>query len=165
MGRTVKTQPIVVPIAVMLFLIVPFAQAADWPQYRGPNQDGISTEKLNPAWPPEGPKLLWKVPFAGYGSFAVSGDKVFGLTRRDVKGKMRKLCVALDAATGKELWAADITMGKSSATADADGERSGDGPRSTPTVSDGKVYVYSTDAKLCCFVAATGRELWRVDML
>jgi len=78
---------------------------------------------------------------------------------------MRELCVALDAATGKELWAADITVGKSSSTAAADGERSGDGPRSTPTASDGKVYVYSTDAKLCCFDAQTGKELWRVDVL
>ena len=160
-----KPQSIAVRMAVMLLLIAPFAHAADWPQYRGPNQDGISTETLNPVWPAEGPKLLWKIPVNGYGSFAISGDKVFALTSRDNKGEMRELCVALDAATGKELWAADITIGKYASAADADDEKSGDGPGSTPTVSDGKVYVYSTDAKLCCFDAQTGKELWRVDVV
>ncbi|HEX2973326.1 MAG TPA: hypothetical protein VHP11_13405, partial [Tepidisphaeraceae bacterium] len=36
--------------------------AADWPQYRGLNQDGISAEKVNLTWPAAGPKVLWKVP-------------------------------------------------------------------------------------------------------
>jgi len=150
-------------LAGILCLTSTSAFAMDWPQYRGPNQDGISTEKLNPAWLPAGPKLLWKIPIAGYGSFAVCGNQVFALAKRENKGQLRELCVALDVATGKELWAADVTLGRNSSPADSD--KTADGPRSTPTVNDGKVYVYSTDAKLCCFDAQTGKELWRVDVL
>lgn len=161
-----KSQLSAVRITVILFLTVTAAFASDWPQYRGQNQDGISKETLNPVLPAGGPKLLWKVPVNGYGSFAISGDKVFALTSRANKGEMRELCVALDAATGKELWAADVTRAEyKSPFVDLERQKDSDGPRSTPTVNDGKVYVYSTDAKLCCFDTKTGKELWRVDML
>ena len=165
-----KAKPIVIRMAIMLALIAPLAKAADWPQYRGPNQDGISTEKLNPVWLPEGPKLVWKVPLSqGYSSFAVSGDKVFTLIRRgEVKGQMQELCVALDAATGKEVWASEIENNVKYLTetgTDSKGRTFGNGPRSTPAVNDGKVYVYSHGAKLCCVDAQTGKEVWRVDVL
>ena len=47
-----------------LSLLLPSAAglAADWPQYRGPDQTGASSEKVDLGWPAEGPKLLWKVP-------------------------------------------------------------------------------------------------------
>ena len=133
----------------ILCLTITTAFAADWPQYRGANQDGISTEKLNPVWPPEGPKLIWKVALGnGYSSFAVSGDKAFTMVSRENKdGKMRELCIALDAATGKEVWAADITLGNYAAQSDSYGEKGGNGACSTPTIKDGKVYVYSVDLK------------------
>jgi len=150
----------------MLLLPVAAALGGDWPQYRGPNQDGISTERINPVWPAEGPKALWKVPLpSGYSSLAVVGDKVFTLISREVKGEMRELCIALDAATGKEVWAADITRGDYQPQSDQYGEKGGNGACSTPTVNDGKVYVYSIDMKLCCFEAQTGKEIWRVDVL
>jgi len=161
----VKTTSLVIPIVAVMFLTTLITMASDWPQYRGSNQDCISPEKIN-VWPPEGPKLVWKVPMTnGYGSFSVSGDKVFGLISREIKGEMREMCVALDAATGKELWVADVTSGAYNQFGDEDAEKGGFGPRSTPTVNDGKVYVYSVDLKLCCFDAQTGKELWRVDVL
>ena len=158
-----KTQSIIARIAIVLFLIAPVARAADWPQYRGLNQDGISTEKIG-SWPAEGPKLVWKVSnFSGWGSFAVSGDKAYTLIGRDGD----ELCIALDASTGKELWAAKLKQGAKFLTnADhASFEKGGYGPGATPTVNDGKVYVYSIDMNLCCLDAQTGKELWRVDVL
>jgi len=161
-----KSQLIALRITVMLFLTGTAAFASDWPQYRGQNQDGISTEKLDPVWPPEGPKLIWKVPLGnGYSSFAVSGDKAFTMVSRENKGEMRELCIALDAATGKEIWAADITRGNYASQSDSYGEKGGNGACSTPTVNGGKVYAYSIDMKLCCLDAQTGKELWRVDVL
>ena len=154
-------------VAAILFLTITVAMAADWPQYRGPNQDGISTEKLD-AWPPAGPKLVWKVEnFSGWGSFAVSGDKVFTLIDRENNGVSSETCIALDAATGKELWTAEIAQGAKffKNTDHASWEKGGYGPGSTPTVNDGKVYVYSIDMNLCCLDAQTGKELWRVDVL
>lgn len=164
-----KTQSNLVRVSIILFLIVPLAMAADWPQIRGANQDGISTEKIS-VWPPEGPKLVWRVPLTqGYSSFAVCGDKVFTLIRRgEVKGQLQELCVALDAATGKEIWASEIESGVKYLTetgTDSKGRTFGDGPRSTPAVGDGKVYVYSHGAKVCCLDAQTGKEVWRVDVL
>src|SRR5688500_20130683 len=54
------------------------AQAADWPQYRGPNHDGSSPEQITASWPREGPREIWKAPLGGsFGPFAVSGGKGF----------------------------------------------------------------------------------------
>jgi len=99
-------------------LSVPFilqsaaSRADDWPQYRGPNQDGISTEKANVKWGAAGPKVIWKVPVdKGFSSFAVSGGKVLTQVIRGGETP-REVCLALDAATGKELWFADIGVGK-----------------------------------------------------
>ena len=158
-------------VIALLFLSITAAPAGDWPQYRGPNQDGISTEKLNAIWPAEGPKLLWKIPLnQGFSSFVVSGDKVFTLVTRDNKGEAWEWCIALDAATGKELWATPIDCpvvswkGVKRPSSGGEDEYLGGGPRSTPAVNDGKVYVYSFEMVLCCFDAQTGKELWRVDV-
>jgi len=163
-----KTRSFATSIATMLFLTTPQVMAADWPVYFGPNQDGISTEKANPVWPPQGPKLIWKVPLMGYSSFVVSGNKAFTLTGRENQGELRDVCVALDAATGKELWAVDLSKsGRKMSNGGVDKSIGGDGtgPRTTPTVNDGRVYVYSVDMKLFCLDAQTGKELWRVDVI
>ncbi len=164
-----KTFLSVLPAVFALFLTGSrISIAADWPQYRGPNQDGVSIEKINSLWPPAGPKTVWKVEnLDGFGSFAVSGGKAFTLTSREDKGVLAELCLALDAVTGKEIWAAAVIPGvKYKSSADAEGGiYGGYGPQSTPTVNEGKVYVYSTELSLCCFEEKTGRELWRVDVV
>ena len=76
------------------------AGAADWPQYRGPNQDGISTEPVKLDWPASGPKVAWKAPTpTGFSSFSVAGGKAFIQVVRNG----REICLALDAVTGREL--------------------------------------------------------------
>ena len=149
-------------VIAILFLTITAAMAADWPQYRGPNQDGVSTEKLT-VWPPAGPKLVWKAPnLSGWGSIVVSGNKAFTLISKENNGASSEVCIALDLATGKQLWAADIKQGVKFETRQDHGkdEKGGYGPGSTPVVNDGKVYVYSFDMNLCCFDAQTGKELW-----
>ena len=142
--------------------------AADWPQYRGPNQDGLSTEKAALTWPAAGPKVVWKTPTKnGFSSFAVSGGKAYTQINRDVDGARRELLVALDANTGKELWFADIGSGKYDGGGDdgAPDNRGGDGPRSTPTVNGGKVYVSTQHLVVSCFDAASGKKLWSRDLM
>ena len=87
--------------------------AADWPIYRGPNQDGISPEKTDIQWGGGGPKVVWRKPTnTGFSSFAVSDGKVFTQVVREIKGNSREICLALDATTGRELWIADIARGE-----------------------------------------------------
>ena len=138
-------------------------RAADWPQYRGPNQDGVSSETANLKWGGTGHKVLWKVPtHTGFSSFAVSGDKVFIQVARG----NREICQALNAGNGHEIWSADIGIAKyKGGDAGAPDNRGGDGPRSTPTVNDGRVYVLTPGIVLVCFDAATGKKLWSHDIL
>jgi outer membrane protein assembly factor BamB len=144
------------------------ASAADWPQYRGPGQDGICHEPVNLIWPAGGPKVVWRIPTRnGFSSFAVCGGKAFTQVNRDRGGEPREICVALDAATGKELWFADVGVGSyvSGGDTGAAGNRGGDGPRSTPTINDGLVYVYTQDLVLHCLDAETGKPVWTKDVI
>ncbi len=142
--------------------------AADWPQYRGPDQTGATAEKVLLDWPAGGPKLLWKIPTPnGFSSFAVSGGKAYTQVNRDRDGQPREVCLALDALTGKELWAADVGEGRYPGGGDtgAPGNDGGDGPRSTPTCNDGRVYVATPNLVLYCLDASTGQPIWSKDLI
>ena len=157
------------PLALLTLSVGPhFSPAADWPQYRGPDQTGISSEKVDVRWGSDGPKVVWKTPTnLGFSSFVVSGGKAFTQVVRSINDAPRELCVAWDAATGKELWFADVGVGKFDAGGDsgAPDNRGGDGPRSTPTVNDGSVYVLTQNLILHCLDEATGKELWIKDLM
>ena len=158
---------IVATFSVLCVLSQALLLASDWPQYRGPTQDGLSPENLSLKWPASGPKVLWKSPTEnGFSSFAVSGGKVFTMVGRKIENTPKEVCVAMDAATGKELWAADVDLslyepGGNSGAPDNSG---GDGPRSTPTVSDGMVYVYTQNLVLVCLDAEKGTRIWEHDL-
>ncbi|MCY2996440.1 MAG: PQQ-like beta-propeller repeat protein [Planctomycetota bacterium] len=127
-----------------------------------------SAEKLNLRWSGAGPKVLWKTETnRGFSSFAISGGKALTQIVRDMAGKPREICLALDAKTGKELWATDVGIGTFDRGGDAGApdNSGGDGPRSTPTVNDGRVYVATQDLVLHCLDAATGKELWTKDLI
>ena len=141
--------------------------AADWPAYRGPGEDGISAEKILSSWPADGPKRLWTVKTpAGFSSFSIASGKAFTMVSRDVDGVFSEVCLALDADTGKEIWAAPTGVAKYQGGGDsgAEGNRGGDGPRSTPTISGNRVYVYSADMVLHCLDAETGKAVWNHDL-
>ena len=144
------------------------AHASDWPQYRGPNHDGTSSEKILKTWPATGLREIWKVPMKnGFSSITVGGGEAFTLVSRDVDGAAQEVCVAVDAKTGKELWAAPLGIAKydgggEAGTPDNGG---GDGPRSTPTFDNGKVYTYSARMVLQCFDATSGKQLWSSDLI
>jgi hypothetical protein len=76
--------------------------AADWSQYRGPDVGGISPETI--PGDRSKPKCLWRIPInGGFSTFVVGEGKALTVVARDVDGKLAEVCVALDAATGKEL--------------------------------------------------------------
>lgn len=146
----------------------PRAAAADWTQFRGPNHDGSSPEKISTSWPAAGLPQLWKVPLQnGFSALTVADGRAFTLVSRELDGADQEVLVALDANSGRELWSkplgiAEFDNGGNKGTPDNDG---GDGPRSTPTYDDGKVYTYSSRLELQCFDAASGKQVWGHNMI
>src|SRR5438093_1116921 len=94
-------------IVVLAANLVTQGASNDWPQWRGPHRDSLSTETgLLKEWPPGGPKLLWKAKGlgSGYSSVSVAGPRIFTL------GDKRQHCfvIALNLADGKPLWETEL---------------------------------------------------------
>ncbi len=157
---------------VMLFALAASAfpcrvPAADWTQFRGPNHDGTSPEKIVTEWPQSGLRQIWKTPLTdGFSALTVAGGKAFTLVLREVDGADQEVCVALDANSGRELWAVPLGVAKydGGGSKGAPGNDGGDGPRSTPTYDDGRVYTYSSRMVLQCLDAGTGKQIWGCDL-
>ncbi len=127
--------------------------AGDWPQWRGPNRDGVSTEKgLLDKWPEDGPKLLWKTTGlgAGYSSVSVADKTIY--TIGDLEDACYLFALSLE---GKQLWKARVGEPK--------GHRGYPGPRSTPTVTENSIYCFGQYGDLVC-VSTAGKEIWRVNI-
>ena len=149
-------------------LAVMGVQAADWPSYRGPLGNGHSPEKISRAWPEGGPKVLWRVPSrGGFSSFAVAGGRAVCLELRGFNGVEQEAVVARAADTGKEQWVQPLgTLKINDGGQDgAAGNKGGDGPRSTPAVDGGRVYTLSAKLVLQGWDAATGKEVWKHDLV
>ena len=155
-------------IIVLSAAIILPVSAADWPQYAGPNFNRSTPEKIQKVFPAGGPKVLWRVPTPdGFSSFAISSGKAFTQVLRDFEGAPREALIALNASTGKELWAQPlggikINNGGQDGTPDNKG---GDGPRSTPSVDGNRVYVLSGKLVLSCFDAGSGTPVWSHDLV
>lgn len=158
-------------LTVALFAPIALAclNAADWTQYRGPNTDGQSPEKwmLKSYVNSNSLQRAWLIKAeTGFSSFTVADGKAFTIVGRQVDGVKREVLIALNAADGKELWATPFGVARYDGGGDS-GEpdnRGGDGPRSTPSVSGGRVYVYGGAMKLVCFDAKDGKEIWAQDI-
>ncbi len=158
--RGVSLHAVSIWLALTLCALTP--RAGDWPQYRGPNHDGTSTETIRINWSEEPPRLLWKVSLdAALSSFSVSGGRAFTQVRRLHEGVEQEWCVALNAETGQELWAVPLGI----ADYPDGGVGGDDGPRSTPSVDGGHVFVFTSYLRLVCLDAATGQDIWSKDFV
>jgi len=112
--------------------------------------------------------VLWKEPVKnGFSSFTIAEGKAFTQMNRDIAGANREVCVALNASNGKELWAVPVGVGVYDGGGDSGtpDNKGGDGPRSTPTVSAGKVYVFNQLLVLFCLDSESGKVLWTKDLI
>src|SRR5215475_11496099 len=83
--------------------------AADWTQYRGPNHNGTSADRINKQWSGSITNPVWLVPVTnGPCSLTVSGGRIFTQIRRTIDGFDKEVCVALSTADGAELWATTV---------------------------------------------------------
>lgn len=154
------------PILALLALTITL-NATDWPQYRGPVGDGTTPDKIATTWG-TAPKVLWKVPAGtGFSSFVVSENRCFTIEGRD-EGGLKEVLVARDAATGKELWTAEIGVAEYGHGGGNDGAASnkgGDGPRSTPAIAGNLVITTNSDLVVHAHDAATGKLAWKRDLI
>ncbi|MEN3941168.1 PQQ-binding-like beta-propeller repeat protein [Prosthecobacter sp. SYSU 5D2] len=126
--------------------------AADWPIWRGPTYDGLSTEKN---WQLTGdPKVVWEAEIGlGFSSFVVSKGRVISTGHADDADTV----FCLDAKTGKQVW-------KHVYPADLGDKYYEGGTSATPTFDGDKVYHLSRWGDLFCFEAATGKVVWEKNV-
>ena len=150
-----------------VFLSPALTRADDWPQWLGPERDGIWRETgIVESFSEEGPDVLWRVPAGlGYSSPTVADGKVYLSdyvieegemfnnpgARAPLKGKERVRC--FDAGTGEEIWSHAYDQPYNISYPG--------GPRSTPTVADGKVYALGAEGKFVCLDADSGKLVWQ----
>ena len=126
------------------------AQSQDWPQFLGPNRNGSIDVPL-----PAAPKLVeaWRKPLgAGMSAISVSKGRAFTLYTDDTDDYL----VALDAATGAEVW--KVTLGRTH------NDTVTNGPGSTPAIAGELVVALGSGCRLQAFSVADGRPAWDVDV-
>ncbi len=152
-------------IVGFLCLIALVCCADDWPQWLGPQRDGVWRESgIAQRFPSDGLKFKWRAPIAaGYAGPAVANGRVYVTDRQagkgtsgnpfqrgTIPGNERVLC--LDEKTGKELWKHEYDCPYNVSYPA--------GPRATPVIDNGKVYTLGTEGHLFCFDAVNGKVLW-----
>jgi len=141
---------------VLLFslVIIAPAYAADWPQFQGPDRNGVSPENnIARIWPEGGPEQLWNVPLGdGFGGPAIRDGEVFVLDR---ESDLRDILRCIDLETGVEKW---------QFKSDAPGSTSFPGSRTTPTVTEKYVYTVGLMGQFYCIDRSTHRAKWTIDL-
>jgi outer membrane protein assembly factor BamB len=149
LGLTVAT------LAIAGSALVAARSGGNWPQWRGPKRDGVSTDvNLLQTWPAGGPPKAWVASGlgAGYSSVSIANGRIFTMgDRRD-----GQYVLGLDEANGQIQWSTRV------------GNRHDDddrgGPRATPTIDGELLYAIDTDGDIVCLEVATGKERWRRSM-
>lgn len=136
-----------------LISAAPQKPALDWPQFLGPDRNATTAAPVG--WKGPAPPVLWKRPVGqGFAGPIVAGDKLLIFHR--VNDKETLDC--LDAVTGKPVWSSGY---RSTYTDDFGFD---EGPRSTPCVSDGRVYTLGADGAFNCWELATGRNVFSAGL-
>ena len=146
---------------ILLYLLVvtaPFvslgAAPTDWPAWRGPQRDAISTETgLLQSWEKQTPPLLWQIGGLGDGfsSVAIARGMILTMGERPINEGDEKKCFlfARKVDEGQELWASPVGSGK---------------PNCTPTVDKDLVFALGREGDLLCARTSTGGEVWRRNL-
>jgi outer membrane protein assembly factor BamB len=148
-------------LALAAGLLALAARADDWPQFRGPNRDGISKETgLLKKWPEGGPKLAWtyKEAGTGYAGPAVVGDRLYLSGARGDDEYVYAL--DLTQSPPKELWAVKIGP-----KFNWKNNQWNEGPSATPTVDGDLVFALGGGGELVCVDAKAKKEKWRRSLL
>ncbi len=156
-------------IAVLL-ATGPVLWGDDWPQWLGPRRDAVWRETgILAKFPADGLTIRWRTPIkAGFSGPAVTGGRVYVMDRLRASAEggganppepgsasSRERILCLREADGSVVWQQEYDCAYTISY--------GSGPRTTPTVSEGKVYTLGAQGHLCCLDAATGKVIWTHD--
>lgn len=140
-------------LSLALLSTAPAASAADWPQWRGPTRDGISTETgWSHAWGREGPTVLWKAQVGiGCSSFSAAGDRAYTMGNKANVDTV----YCFDVQSGKILWSHAYPQ-------KLDPNLYEGGPGCTPAIDGDRVYTLSKQGLLFCL--REGKVVWKRDL-
>ena len=126
----------------------------DWPQWRGPNRDGVSqTARLDKKWPDNGPKEVWRQPLGeGFSGISIADSRVYTMYSTGAS----EFVVSLNALDGSEVW--------KSRTGAKYSEGNGNGPRCTPTVDGDRVYTLGASGELLALEVGMGKTIWQRNL-
>jgi len=131
----------------------------DWPQWRGPDRNGVSSETgLLKQWPANGPKLLWQVNDIGdgYSTPSVVGTRIYLMSNR---GMDNEFVEALSTQDGKVIWTTRVGN-----VGNPKQEPNYPKARSTPTIDGDLLYALGSDGDLACLDAKTGKIRWQKNL-
>jgi outer membrane protein assembly factor BamB len=149
--------------AIPLILVCGTCGAADWPQWRGPQRNGISPETgLSDQWPENGPRLVWQADDVGWGysTPSVVGDRLFligNLRSGDSVGD--ESVRAHSTGDGSLIW--ETRIGE---VGNPDQRPPYPGSRSTPTVDGQVLYALGSDGDLVCLETSSGDVRWQKNL-
>ena len=127
----------------------------DWPGFRGADRSGSwHGPMIATNWSEHPPKQLWKVPVGpGWSSFAVAGNLLFTQEQRGP----RETVVCYDASSGREIWNRQYE-------ARLEDPMGGPGPRATPTLANGGLFVTGATGMFLRLNPATGAVVWQKNL-
>lgn len=130
--------------------------SSDWPQFRGPDRNGVVTAFSAPQDWPEQLTMKWKIDVGqGYATPILVRDRLYAFTRQGEHEVMQ----AIDAGTGKSIWQ---TTYPQPVTLRPGNRPHGPGPKSTPAYSDGRLFALGMGGAVTAFDVVNGKQLWQV---
>ena len=147
----------IVRVALLILTVGGVTSAADWPQFLGPDRNGVyAGPALAESWPAQGPRVVWRKPVGqGFAAPVVVQNRVIVFHRLGAQ----EIVDALDARTGAMVWRYQYP------TAYRDDFGFDEGPRAAPVVADGIVYTFGAEAQLHAVNAANGQRVWSEDTM
>jgi len=144
-------------LGIAFFLLTGAAHAADWPQWRGPNRDGVVHGVTVPKQWPKTLQEEWQAPVGeGYSSPVVAGGNVYVFSRQSEN----EIVQCFEVASGKEIWRSEAYPAPWKPGPGAPGDTK---TRSTPAVAGGRIVTLGASGILSCLDARTGKLQWRKD--
>ncbi|MBI3870437.1 MAG: PQQ-like beta-propeller repeat protein [Verrucomicrobia bacterium] len=148
-------RPLILSLLVPNLLILSRSKAEDWPRWRGPSANGISSETgWKAQWPPEGPRRVWSAKVGiGFSSFSVSAGRAFTMGNHNNQDSV----FCFDAATGRQFW-------KHTYDCLLDPRYYDGGTSATPTVDGARVFSLSRKGHLFALNASDGTVIWQRNL-